>query len=208
MAKQFSKLDISWQEIAKIDSELTQKWINTNLVSAHGLNLDISLRKAFLCDVKNFLDSEYGKSFKLVVYKPVSYLQDASFTQLGVFAKYKIDFSTEIPGLIGYLVPIEEAEIIPGYNDYSVMCSSRVGMQWIMLGPISFINASCKPNVSYVKVENIMVCAPLRVIEEGEELTISYHNHFFGENNKDFCARISICTAIPSLISLSLKREK
>ena len=30
-----------------------------------------------------------------------------------------------------------------------------------------------------------MVCAPLRVIEEGEELTISYHNHFFGENNKD-----------------------
>ena len=54
VAKQFSKLDISWQEFAKIDSELTQKWINTNLVSAHGLNLDISLRKAFLCDVKIF----------------------------------------------------------------------------------------------------------------------------------------------------------
>ena len=87
--------------------------------------------------------------------------------------------------MIGYLVPIEEAEVIPGYNDYSVMCSSRVGMQWVMLGPISFINASCKPNVSYVKVENIMVCAPLRVIEEGEELTISYHNHFFGQNSKD-----------------------
>ena len=63
-------------------------------MSAHGLNLDINLKKGFLRDVGNFLDSEYGKIFKHVVYKPVSYLQDAPFTQLGVFSKYKINFNT------------------------------------------------------------------------------------------------------------------
>ena len=47
--------------------------------------------------------------------------------------------------------------------------SSRVGVQLLMLGPISFINASCKPNVAYVNVKNIMVCNPLRQIKEGEE---------------------------------------
>ena len=53
-----------------------------------------------------------------------------------------------------------------------------------MLGPISFINASCKPNIAYVNVKNIMVCVPLREIKEGEELTVSYQNYFFGPNNQ------------------------
>ena len=55
-----------------------------------------------------------------------------------------------------------------------------------MLGPISFIKASCRPNVAYVHVKNIMVCVPLRDSKEGQELTIPYQNPFFGPNNR-FC---------------------
>ena len=130
------------------------------------------------------MDSEYAKSQKLVIFGPVDYLTDANFSQLGVFAKCDIDSKLEIPGLVGFLVDIKEDEIVPGYNDFSVMESPRKSVQWLMLGPISFINASCKPNVAYVNVKNIMVCVPLREIKEGEELTVSYQNHFFGPNNQ------------------------
>ena len=55
----------------------------------------------------------------------------------------------------------------------------------MMLGPISFINASCKPNVAYVNVRKLMVCVPLRDIKAGEELTVFYGKHYFGMNNKE-----------------------
>ena len=58
------------------------------------------------------------------------------------------------------------------------MESSRKGVQWLMLGPISFMTASCKPNIASVNVKNIMMCVPLREIKDGEELTESYQNHF------------------------------
>ena len=51
---------------------------------------------------------------------------------------------------------------------------------------ISFVNASCRRNVAYVNVKNLMVCVPLREIKAGAKVTISYQNHFFGQNN-EFC---------------------
>ena len=87
-------------------------------------------------DVEAFLDSEYGKGLKLIRYSCVDYLKDASFSELGVFAKCDINSKLEIAGLIEYLVDITEDEIIPGFNDFSVIESSRVGVKWLMLGPI------------------------------------------------------------------------
>ena len=50
--------------------------------------------------------------------------------------------------MIGYLFDIKEDEIIPGFNDFSVIESSKVGVQLQMLGPILFGNASCRSNVA------------------------------------------------------------
>ena len=139
---------------------------------------------AYLSDLESFFYLEYAKSQKQVIFGPADYLTDAYFSQLGVFTKCDVDSKLEIPGLVGFLVDIKEDEIVPGYNDFSVMESSRKVVQWLMLGPISFFNASCGPNVAYVNVKNIMVCVPLREIKEAEELTVSYQNHFFGPNNQ------------------------
>ena len=148
-------------------------------IEAHNVCLTLDYMPDYLKDVEAFLDSEYGKSLKLIRYSCVDYLKDIRFSQLGVFAKCDINSKLEIPGLIGYLVDIKEHEINPGFNDFSVI-ESWVGVQWLMLGPISFVNASCRPNVAYVNVKNLMVCVPLREIKAGEELTISYQNPFFG----------------------------
>ena len=186
VAQQLVKLPITWSELAFIDAKLTKKWVNFGEIEAHNVCLTLDYMPDYLKDFEAFLDSEYGKSLKLIRYSCVDYLKDVSFSQLGVFAKCDINSKLEIPGLIGYLVDIKEDEISPSFNDFSVIESSRVGVQWLMLGPISFVNASCRPNVAYVNVKNLMVCVPLREIKAGEELTISYQNHFFAPNN-EFC---------------------
>ena len=56
----------------------------------------------------------------------------------------------------------------------------------MMLGPISFINVSCKPNVAYVNVRKLLVCVPLRDFKAGEELTVFYGKHYFGMNSKEY----------------------
>ena len=129
---------------------------------------------------------KYKQYLRWVTYSPVRYLHTKNFSQIGLFAKNDININTEIPGVIGYLVSIPEDDILEGYNDFSFVQSSCGGVQWLRLSPISFINASCKPNVANVNVKNIMVCVPLRQIKKGEGLTISYQNHFFGPNN-EFC---------------------
>ena len=152
---------------------------------SHRISIEVDC-PAFVQDVEKSPDCEYGKSLRWVTYSLVRYLHTENFSQIGLFAKNDIKINTEIPGVIGYLISIPEDDILEGYNDFSIVQSSRVGVQWLMLGPISFINASCKPNVAYVNVKNNMVCVPLRQIKEREELTNSYQNHFFGPNN-EFC---------------------
>ena len=136
--------------------------------------LFILIARLLISRISKVFYLEYAKSQKLVIFGPADYLTDANFSQLGVFTKFDTDSKLEIPGLVGFLVDIKEDEIVPGYNDFSVMESSRKDVQWLMLGPISFINASCEPIVAYVNVKNIIVCVPLREIKEAEELTVSY----------------------------------
>ena len=37
-----------------------------------------------------------------------------------------------------------EEEVKEGENDFSLIESGRLGRQWLMLGPLAFVNASCK----------------------------------------------------------------
>ena len=152
---------------------------------AHCVCLDDVAERNSSKDLEDFLGAEYGKSLRWVNFSKVGYLGSFNYTPLGVFAKSDINHRDEIPGLIGYLAEIEQEEIIEGYNDFSIISNARVGVNCMMLGPISFINASCKPNVDYVKVKKFMVCVPLRDIKAGEELTVFHGKHYFGINNKE-----------------------
>ena len=124
-----SNLPVTWQELAFVDAKLTEKWVDVIGVQARKVSLYLDCQPAYLSDLESFLDSEYAKSQKLVIFSPVDYLTDANFSQLVVFAKCDVDSKSEIHELVGFLVDIKEDEIVPGYNDFSVMESSRKGVQ-------------------------------------------------------------------------------
>ena len=132
-----------------------------------------------------FLDGEYGKSMLSVDYKKVSYIPSENFAQIGLFAKNDIAKGLPLNGVIGFLAETLDHEIVEGFNDVSILYSSYKNSQWMMLGPISFINASCKPNVEYKQCGKIVLCVAKRDIRAGEELSVFYNRHFFGRFNID-----------------------
>ena len=61
---------MTWQQLAAVDGNLTQKWVNSGEMVAHRIVIDVPLPD-FVRDVESCLDSEYGKSIRWVKYSPV-----------------------------------------------------------------------------------------------------------------------------------------
>ncbi|XP_075260432.1 uncharacterized protein LOC142352001 isoform X1 [Convolutriloba macropyga] len=187
-AKNLSKATVNWRELAKVDGKLTCKWVDENEAQSHKLTVDAGGDGTDTADVilvHDFLDAEYGKSKVSVEYKTVSYLPSEKFQQFGLFAKSDFARGSVINGVTGFLAEIKDDEIVAGLNDVSILYSQHKDIQWVMLGPISFINASCKANVEYRQKGNIVFCVALKDIKIGDELTVYYYRHFFGRFNEN-----------------------
>ena len=74
-------------------------------------------------------------------------------------------------------------EVVPDENDFSVIYSEVRRRYNLILGPISFVNAACKPNAEWFRIDNTMQCRAIKSIAAGEELTFYYCPHFFGDFN-------------------------
>ena len=186
-AKSFVQSGVNWKQLAKIDSELTKKWVDGTNFSSHKIVVSVERDERSDDEVflHGFLDGEYGKSKLSVDYKTVSYLPSGNFQQIGLFAKQNVEKGDTINGIIGFLVEITDDEIVPGFNDVSILYSELKNVQWVMLGPISFVNASCKSNIEYRQKGRLVYCVALRNIKVGEELTVYHYRHFFGNFNVD-----------------------
>ena len=152
-SKTFTKSVVSWKELAKPDAQLTTAWFDSENLRSHKIDIQEDvLDSVDMNTVYGFLDGEYGKSMLSVIYKTVSYLPSDSYQQLGLFAKAEILKGSIVKGVIGFLAEIKENEVVEGFNDMSVIYNKLKGIQWIMLGPISFINASCNSNFGINKL--------------------------------------------------------
>jgi hypothetical protein len=70
--------------------------------------------------------------------------------------------------------------------DFSVMQSARTGRFNLFLGPARFVNHDCMPNCEFISVgDSIVSFRTVRPIKPGEELTVSYGDHYFGDGNCD-----------------------
>ena len=91
-------------------------------------------------------------------------------------------------GLTGFLVPIPQREIIPGYNDVSMF--EHASWPKLMLGGVSFVTSSYKENLVYVPNRNkTKVCirvTAIKGIQKGKEITVNYGVEYFGPNRM-FC---------------------
>ena len=86
--------------------------------------------------------------------------------------------------LVGFLAPMPDSEIVSGYSDV-LLFRHHTGSK-IMLGPVAFINSSCRETYCYVSNSkrtkvNIRV-TKISGIQPGDEITVLYGGESFGPN--------------------------
>ena len=178
---------IFWHDLALADAELTSKYIDSGGKVSHKIVSDLSLKnQSGFSHLKNEIEKEYVLSLLNVEYRALSsnFKMDNGFTSFGVFAKKRFVKGDVIPGLVGFLAPIKESEIVEGVNDVSVF-RHHTGSK-IMLGGVSFFNSSCRENCTYVG-NSKRTKVSIRVISRDglfpcDEITVLYSGDFFGPN--------------------------
>lgn len=184
----------SWADLAAADRLAVEEHIETDEIIAHKIETQCEkVDERAVESLKRQLDVIYREakdncSFDRVV--PAFALdQQMGHTSLGVFTKGKLFSGDFVKGVVGILVSMPSRCINRGKNDFSVHSTSAG--QILMLGPVSFVNSSCRPNCEYQLDKKNMIMR-LRVkkgleIGLGEELNVQYSGSYFGEN-RDTCA--------------------
>ena len=118
---------IFWHDLALADAELTSKYIDSDGKVSHKIASDLSLKnRSGFSHLKNEIQKEHILSLLKIEYQALSsnFKMDKGFTSFGVFAKKRFVKGDVIPGLVGFLAPVKESEIVEGVNDVSVFLSS------------------------------------------------------------------------------------
>jgi histone-lysine N-methyltransferase SUV420H len=69
-------------------------------------------------------------------------------------------------------------------GDFSIILSSRTGRAMLLLGPARFVNHDCKANAEICSAgKKLVKVVAVRDIEMDEEITVTYSDHYFGEDN-------------------------
>ncbi|KAG0782516.1 hypothetical protein G6F57_011239 [Rhizopus arrhizus] len=89
-----------------------------------------------------------------------------------------------LTGVIATLDPKDDAELKKGNRDFSVMWSSRKKCTCLFLGPARFANHDCNSNCRFIAHGlNSIIFKVVKEIKCGDEITVFYGQHYFGENN-------------------------
>ncbi|KAH9428199.1 hypothetical protein MCOR02_011687 [Pyricularia oryzae] len=113
--------------------------------------------------------------------------------EASVTARRPIRKNEIIKALCGIQVvisPAEEAEIAKRKKDFSIVISSRSKSTSLFMGPARFANHDCGANARLKTADqSIMEVQALRNIEVGEEITVTYGDNYFGEDNCECLCR-------------------
>ncbi|KAF2844850.1 histone-lysine N-methyltransferase SET9 [Plenodomus tracheiphilus IPT5] len=156
------------------------------------------LRK-FVAGLKNERDQE---QFKRHLRRYVNiYLSDCPFEvtttnrytitdhEASVTARRDINAREEIKYLTGVQVAMTEEQektLELQRKDFSLVYSSRKKTRSLFLGPARFANHDCDPNAKLAtKGYDGMQIVAVKPIDEGEEITVSYGDDYFGDDNEE-----------------------
>ncbi|KAM0546404.1 hypothetical protein ACHAPJ_010871 [Fusarium lateritium] len=89
-----------------------------------------------------------------------------------------------LSGVQVIITPEEEKQISSQKKDFSIVVSSRSKSTSLFMGPARFANHDCDANAKLMTTSHsgIEIIAT-RPIEAGEEITVTYGENYFGENN-------------------------
>ncbi|KAG6065871.1 hypothetical protein E4U16_007459 [Claviceps sp. LM84 group G4] len=89
-----------------------------------------------------------------------------------------------LSGIQVVITPAEEQEISVRKKDFSIVVSSRSKSTSLFMGPARFANHDCDANAKLMTTGHAgIVIVAVRPIEAGEEITVSYGDNYFGEDN-------------------------
>lgn len=88
------------------------------------------------------------------------------------------------------ITPEEEKEITVRKKDFSIVVSSRKKCTSLFMGPARFANHDCRANAKLMTTGHSTIeIVASRPIEVGEEITVTYSDCYFGENNCECLCR-------------------
>ena len=109
--------------------------------------------------------------------------------EAAVIARHPIKKGDVIRYLCGQLVSMtaeEELDLDLTRRDFSVVMSSRKKTPSFFLGPARFANHDCDANARLVtRGSDSMEVVAARDIDLGEEVTVTYGDNYFGEDNRE-----------------------
>lgn len=89
-----------------------------------------------------------------------------------------------LSGIQVVITPEEEEVLSSRKKDFSIVVSSRSRMASLFMGPARFANHDCGANAKLVITGQAGIdIVAIRRIEVGEEITVTYGENYFGENN-------------------------
>ena len=95
-----------------------------------------------------------------------------------------------LTGILLPLTPQAEKELALNRRDFSVIISSRKRIPSLFLGPARFANHDCENNAKLIpEGSKSMIIVAKKDIDIGEEITVSYGDDYFGENNCECLCR-------------------
>lgn len=91
---------------------------------------------------------------------------------------------TYLSGIQVLITPEEEAALSVRKKDFSIVVSSRNRMASLFMGPARFANHDCGANAKLVITGQAGIdIVAVRNIDVGEEITVTYGENYFGEDN-------------------------
>ncbi|KAJ4424697.1 histone lysine methyltransferase Set9 [Gnomoniopsis sp. IMI 355080] len=89
-----------------------------------------------------------------------------------------------LSGIQVLITPEEEADLAVRKKDFSIVVSSRNRMASLFMGPARFANHDCGANAKLVITGQAGIdIVAIRSIDVGEEITVTYGENYFGEDN-------------------------
>ncbi|KAM0498497.1 hypothetical protein ACHAP8_006119 [Fusarium lateritium] len=89
-----------------------------------------------------------------------------------------------LSGVQVVITPEEERAISSQKKDFSIVVSSRSKCTSLFMGPARFANHDCDANAKLMRTSHAGIeIIATRAIEAGEEITVTYGDNYFGENN-------------------------
>ncbi|EXL60997.1 histone-lysine N-methyltransferase SET9 [Fusarium oxysporum f. sp. radicis-lycopersici 26381] len=95
-----------------------------------------------------------------------------------------------LSGVQVIITPEEEKAISSQKKDFSIVVSSRSKCTSLFMGPARFANHDCDANAKLMRTSHAGIeIVATRPIEAGEEITVTYGDNYFGENNCECLCR-------------------